>query len=149
MSEQIDPFDGAPELPRIVAIGFLPVGHLYNFLAGGLTLRRGDRVVVESEAGVRIGTVEIEPHEPSRTLDLRALHPVLRLAEAGDVDSETENLDREAAARRLCLHRIRERNLAMKLISVDYMLDGRKAVFYFTADNRSVLQAIDPARQLQ
>ena len=136
MSEQIDPFDGAPELPRIVAVGFLPVGHLYNFLAGGLTLRRGDRVVVESEAGVRIGTVEVEPHEPSRTLDLRALHPVLRLAEAGDVDSETENLDREAAARRLCLHRIRERNLAMKLISVDYMLDGRKAVFYFTAENR-------------
>ena len=61
---------------------------------------------------------------------------MLRLAEAGDVDNETENIDREAAARRLCLHRIRERNLTMKLISVDYMLDGRKAVFYFTAENR-------------
>ena len=117
---------------------FSCVGHLYNFLAGGLTLRRGDRVVVEGEAGVRSGPIEVEPHEPSRTLDLRALRPVLRLAEAGDVDSETENIDREAAARRLCLHRIRERNLTMKLISVDYMLDGRKAVFYFTAENRSI-----------
>ncbi len=127
MPEQIDPFEGAPELPRIVAVSFLAVGHLYNFLAGGLTLRRGDRVVVEGEAGVRIGKIEVEPHEPSRTLDLRALRPV---------DSETENIDREAAARRLCLHRIRERNLTMKLINVDYMLDGRKAVFYFTAENR-------------
>ena len=61
---------------------------------------------------------------------------MLRLAEAGDVDSESENIDREAAARRLCLHRIRERDLAMKLVNVDYTLDGRKAVFYFTAENR-------------
>jgi cell fate regulator YaaT (PSP1 superfamily) len=136
VSDQIDPFEGAPELPRIVAVSFLAVGHLYNFLAGGLTLRRGDRVVIEGEAGVRIGTIEVAPHQPSHTLDLRALRPVMRLAEAGDVDSETENIDREAAARRLCLHRIRERNLTMKLISVDYMLDGRKAVFYFTAENR-------------
>ena len=59
MSDQIDPFAGAPELPRIVAVSFLAIGHLYNFLAGGLTLKRGDRVLVEGEAGVRIGTVEI------------------------------------------------------------------------------------------
>ena len=52
------------------------------------------------------------------------------------VDNETENIDREAAARRLCLDRIRERDLTMKLVSVDYMLDGRKAVFYFIAENR-------------
>ncbi|HTQ24534.1 MAG TPA: hypothetical protein VMI09_07540, partial [Candidatus Binataceae bacterium] len=114
MPDQTDPFEGAPELPRIVGVSFLAVGHLYNFLAGGLTLNRGDRVVVESEAGVRIGTVEVEPHEPARTIDLRALRPVLRLAEAGDVESEAENIDSEAAARHLCLHRIRERNLAMK-----------------------------------
>ena len=84
MSDQIDPFEDAPELPRIVAVSFLPVGHLYNFLAGELTLKRGDRVVVEGEAGMRIGTVEVEPHEPSHTLDVRALIPVLRLAEASD-----------------------------------------------------------------
>ena len=83
MSDQIDPFAGAPELPRIVAVSFLAIGHLYNFLAGGLTLKRGDRVVVEGEAGVRIGTVEAEPHEPARTLDLRTLRPVLPLARSG------------------------------------------------------------------
>jgi cell fate regulator YaaT (PSP1 superfamily) len=134
--DQIDPFEGAPELPRIVGVSFIAVGHLYNFLAGGLALRRGDRVVVEGDAGVRIGKIEVEPHEPARTLDLRSLHPVLRLAEAGDIDSESENIDREAAARRVCLHRIHERKLTMKLVSVEYMLDGRKAVFYFTAETR-------------
>ena len=136
MSDQIDPFEGAPELPRIVAVSFLAVGHFYNFRAAGLALKRGDRVVVEGDDGVRIGKVEIEPYEPARTLDLRSLHPVLRLVAAGDFDGEGDNLGREAAARHVCLHRIRERNLPMKLISVEYMLDGRKAVFYFTAENR-------------
>jgi cell fate regulator YaaT (PSP1 superfamily) len=134
--DENDPFQNAPELPRIVAVSLQPVGHLDNYLAGDFALKRGDRVVVEGEAGARIATVEIEPHEPALTLDFRSLRPVLRLAQESDIDLESANLEREAAARRVCLHRIRERNLAMKLVNVDYMLDGRKAVFYFTAENR-------------
>ena len=34
------------------------------------------------------------------------------------------------------MQRIRERDLTMKLVNVDYTYDGRKAVFYFTAENR-------------
>ncbi|HZO82081.1 MAG TPA: regulatory iron-sulfur-containing complex subunit RicT [Candidatus Binataceae bacterium] len=136
MAGEIDPFQGAPEPPRIVAVSFLPVGHLHNYLAGELALKRGDRVVVEGESGLRIGTVEIEPHEPARTLDPASIPPVLRLARDDDLDFEAENLEREAAARRICFHRIRERNLPMKLVSVEYVLDGRKAVFYFAAESR-------------
>jgi hypothetical protein len=46
----IDPFEGAPSLPKIVAISLQQTGHLYNFLAGDRLLRRGERVLVESEA---------------------------------------------------------------------------------------------------
>jgi cell fate regulator YaaT (PSP1 superfamily) len=136
VADEIDPFQNAPELPRIVAVSLQSVGHLYNYLAGDLALKRGDRVVIEGEAGVRVGTVEVEPHEPAPTLDLSGLHPVLRIAQEADLDVEGQNLEREAAARRVCLHRIRERNLAMKLVNVDYVLDGRKAVFYFAAESR-------------
>ncbi len=66
----IDPFEGAPSLPKIVAISLQQTGHLYNFLAGDRPLRRGERVLVESEAGARVGTVEVEPHEPAQTIDL-------------------------------------------------------------------------------
>ena len=47
----IDPFEGAPALPKIVAVSLQQTGHLYNFLAGDRPLRRGERVLVESEAG--------------------------------------------------------------------------------------------------
>jgi cell fate regulator YaaT (PSP1 superfamily) len=134
--DQFDPFDDQPESPRIVAISLQPTGHLYSFLSSGLVLKRGDRVIIESDIGTRIGTVEIEPHEPALTLDLTQLKPVIRLAEEHDLRVEEDLLSREAYAERLCAERIRQRELPMKLVTVDYNLEGRKAVFYFSADNR-------------
>src|SRR5580704_16696690 len=107
----IDPFEGAPSLPKIVAVSLQQTGHLYNFLAGDRELRRGERVLVESEAGARVGTVEIEPHEPAQTIDLSALRPIIRVASDHDFYLEQENISREANARRLCVERIRERRV--------------------------------------
>ena len=136
MAGEIDPFEHNGELPKIVAVSLQQAGHLYNYLTGGLALKRGDRVLVESEAGTRIGTVEAEPHEPALTLDLGAMRPVVRIAEERDVRAEEEAISRERQAERLSVGRIRERGLAMKLIKVEYTYDGRKAIFYFTAENR-------------
>jgi cell fate regulator YaaT (PSP1 superfamily) len=132
----IDPFEGAPSLPKIVAVSLQQTGHLYNFLAGDRILRRGERVLVESEAGARVGTVEIEPHEPAQTIDLSQLRPIIRIASDNDFHLEQENLSREANARRMCVERIRERRIQMKLVSADYTFDGRKVTFYFVAEGR-------------
>ena len=132
----IDPFEGAPALPKIVAVSLQQTGHLYNFLAGDRPLRRGERVLVESEAGARVGTVEIEPHEPAQTIDLSQLRPIIRIASDNDFHLEQENLSREAHARRLCVERIRERRIQMKLVNADYTFDGRKVTFYFVAEGR-------------
>jgi len=132
----IDPFEGAPSLPKIVAVSLQQTGHLYNFLAGNRDLRRGERVLVESEAGARVGTVEIEPHEPAQTIDLSQLRPIIRIASDSDFRLEQENLSREANARRMCVERIRERRVQMKLVSADYTFDGRKVTFYFVAEGR-------------
>jgi cell fate regulator YaaT (PSP1 superfamily) len=136
VGQDIDPFEGARELPKIVAVSLQQTGHLYNFLAGDAALRRGDRVLVESEAGTRVGTVEIEPHEPAHSIDLSAMRPIIRVASDDDFDVEKENLAREAHARRLCVDRIRTHRLQMKLVNADYTFDGRKAVFYFVAEGR-------------
>lgn len=136
MGSETDPFQTRDDLPRIVAISLQQSGHLFNYLAGDVAMRRGDRVLVESDGGVRVGTVELEPHEPAHTLDLSQLRPIIRLVSSDDLRVESENLDREARARRLCLERIHDRGVAMKLVNVDYAFDGRKAVFYFIAENR-------------
>ncbi|MGB6552319.1 MAG: stage 0 sporulation family protein [Candidatus Binataceae bacterium] len=132
----IDPFEGGAELPKIVAISLQNTGHLYNYLAGDIPLTRGARVLIDTENGTRVGTVEIEPHEPAHTLNLAAMKPVMRLASETDFDVEHENILREERARHLCLQRLRERSLLMKLVSAEYSFDGRKVVFYFIAEGR-------------
>ncbi len=136
MPDETDPFASNDDLPKIVAVSLQQVGHLYNYLSAGLALKRGDRVLVDSEAGTRVGTVVVEPHEPAQTLDLAAMRPVVRLAEERDFQAEGEAIGREQHAERLCVERIRERGLAMKLVKADYTYDGRKSIFYFTAENR-------------
>jgi cell fate regulator YaaT (PSP1 superfamily) len=136
VAEQVDPFDGGIEQPKIVAVSLQATGHLHSYLAGGIDLRRGDRVLVESDAGTRVGTVEVEPHEAAHMLDIAALRPVIRVAADDDLRIEEDNLGREARARRICLQRISERSLQMKLVNVDYTFDGRKAAFYFIAETR-------------
>lgn len=133
---QIDPFDSTPESPRIVAVSLEPAGHLFNYLSDGLALKRGDRVVVQTESGARLATVEIPPHEPARTLDLNQMRAVVRIANDQDFRVEEDVLSREEQAERICVRRIHERGLAMKLIKAEYALDGRKATFFFVAENR-------------
>jgi len=136
VGQEIDPFEGIKPQPKIVAVSLQQTGHLYNFLAGDAALKRGDRVLIESEAGTRVGTVEVEPHEPAHSIDLSAMRPIIRVASDDDFNIEKENLAREANARRLCVERIRAHRLQMKLVNADYTFDGRKAVFYFVAEGR-------------
>ena len=136
MPDLRDPFEGREPSPQIVAVEHQPTGHLFNYLAGDLELRRGDRVMVETETGTRIGTVVVEPKEPAITLDLAALRPVVRIARDNDFRQQEDALAREAQAERLCVSRIHERGLPMKLVKADYAYDGRKASFYFVAENR-------------
>ena len=136
MAGQVDPFEGGLQLPKIVAVAFQPTGHLYNCLAGELALRRGDRVLVDAESGERIGTIIVEPHEPAQTLDFSSLKQIRRLATITDLDIEENNLLQEARGRRLCVERIHERHLQMKLVTAEYTLDARKVTFYFIAEGR-------------
>ena len=103
----IDPFESAPSIPKIVAVSLQQTGHLYNFLAGDAALQRGDRVLVEGEAGTRLGTIVIEPHEPAHTLDLTAMRPIVRLAPTTTSASRKRTLRAKHNARRICVKRIR------------------------------------------
>src|SRR5690349_4119223 len=120
----------------IVGVALQPVGHIFNYLSGGIDLKRGDRVLVETDSGTTFAVVESGPCEPSVSVDLAALKPVLRIVNEADLRVEEENRYREQQAMRMCVDGIRERDLEMKLVNVSFGYDGRKAVFYFVAEKR-------------
>jgi cell fate regulator YaaT (PSP1 superfamily) len=136
MSELDSTWGPSEDGPLVVGVSLQPVGHVFNYLSGGIGLKRGDRVVVETDFGICFATVETDPCPPSVSLDLAMLKPVLRMANETDVRVADENRFREQQARRMCVEGILQRGLEMKLVNVSLTYDGRKAVFYFVADKR-------------
>lgn len=121
---------------RIVSIKFRTAGKLYDFHAGDLELETGDAVVVETDRGRTLGTVVIAPREVPRKQLPDSLKGVQRKATEKDLEAAKTFVDREEAAYRYCMQRIRERKMEMKLVRAEYVFDGSKIVFYFTADGR-------------
>jgi cell fate regulator YaaT (PSP1 superfamily) len=121
---------------RIVSIKFRPAGKHYDFDAADFTLQPGDRVVVETDRGKALGTVIRPPGEtpPEEVPD--NLKKVLRMATAKDLEMAASSEAKETDAFRFCLERIRSRGMEMKLVSAEYLFDGSKIIFYFTADGR-------------
>ncbi len=125
----------APPL-TMVDVTFRTAGKAFEFDAGGLLLTRGDLVVVENERGAALGTVARAPQPSAATPGDRRPPKVLRKADARDLARLEVNLQREQDARRMCLVRIRERQIPMKLVQVEYLFDASKAIFYFSAEGR-------------
>lgn len=121
---------------NIVKIQFHTAGKLYDFGSGGIELHKGDRVVVETERGRSIGTVIKGPFDVNERDLAEGLKNILRKALPEDLTSAAGNAAREKEAYDFCLARIRERGMEMKLVRVEYLFDGSKAIFYFTADGR-------------
>ena len=120
----------------IAGIRLRGVCKTYHFDCTGVSVRKGDFAVVQTERGVALGEVvqRIDGYEP--TAAKFPASKVLRPASADDVRTHQENARREAEAEAFCERRIAERGLPMKLVRAEYLLDRSKAVFYFTADGR-------------
>jgi cell fate regulator YaaT (PSP1 superfamily) len=118
---------------QLVGVQFNPAGVIHDYDSGGILLARGDRVVVEVQRATALATVARPPRSAAAAADVPK---VLRRADERDLAREEQNQAREREALRLCLGRIRARNLTMKLVKVEVLFDGTKAVFYFCAEGR-------------
>lgn len=123
-------------MTRLATIEFGYGGRLYDFSCDGLELHRDDRVIVETEKGKGLGRVVAEPREVHEEQLPENLKRVLRKALPEDLEAARRNATREKDAFAFCLRKIAERNMQMKLVRVEYLFDGSKAIFYFTADGR-------------
>ena len=125
-----------PAAKQLVGIQFRPTGSIHKFDAGRLAVSLGDQVVVQTEHGQRLGTVIVDPRA-ARPDELRATFPrVVKKADAGDLERDERSRLRERDALHLCVQRIRQRQLPMKLVTVEQTPDGGKVVFYFSAEGR-------------
>lgn len=121
---------------NIVGIRFQPAGKILQYGVEALTLQRGDKCVAESENGLEIATVVIPPQAKTVDEATQTFRRVVRTATASDLEQAQGYQERAADVLQMCRRRVQEMGLAMKPIAVDFTLDGRKAIFHFTADDR-------------
>jgi cell fate regulator YaaT (PSP1 superfamily) len=102
----------------------------------GFPLEAGDSVIVEIDRGLVLGKVVSPPHEKEKRFILKTPPKVVRKASPEDFEQYQKNLQLEKEAFQFCLQKIKEKNLNMKLVKTDVLLDRSKILFYFTAEKR-------------
>ena len=120
----------------VVGVRFKEAGKVYNFDPIGLGFELGEKVVVETARGIECGEVAVEPTDVPESEIIKPLKKIIRKATKEDIAKLEENKKKEAEAFEICEKKIEKHGLGMKLVDVEYTLDGSKILFHFTADGR-------------
>ncbi len=123
-------------MAEIVKIRLKKPGRVYRFVSHDVELSSGDSCVVETDRGLEFGEVVAPPEPCPEKLVRRFPMKVVRKASPEDVSSYQEMLRKEKEAFDTCARKIADRELPMKLVSVEYTFDGKKLMFYFVAESR-------------
>ena len=121
---------------EVVGVRFKQNGKVYFFDPSGFELKPQDGVIVETARGTEYGTITSLPHKIGESELTSQLKPIIRLATDEDKKRVRENHEKEKKAFDTCLEKIAAHGLEMKLVDVEYTFDGKKILFYFTADGR-------------
>lgn len=109
---------------------------VFTFLSPDIPLERDEGCVVRSDRGLEYGVCVVPPEPCDEETKKRFKMLVVRRATPHDEKTHDKLLEDEIHAKRTCARKIRERNIAMKLVEAEYSFDRRKIVFYFTAEDR-------------
>lgn len=123
-------------MTKVIGVRFRTAGKIYFFDPLDFEVERGGHVIVETARGIEFGTVVSAPKEVEDDKIVQPLKPVLRIANQRDIEQEAGNKRKEKEAYKICLEKIRDHGLEMKLIDAEYTFDNNKVLFYFTADGR-------------
>lgn len=121
---------------KVVGVRFKKAGKIYYFDPADMDIQKDTYVVVETARGIEFGECVIGIKEISENDIVAPLKSVLRIATEEDINKHFKNKDKEKDAFEICLKKIQEHGLTMKLIDVEYTFDNNKVIFYFTADGR-------------
>ena len=121
---------------KVIGVRFKKAGKIYYFDPADLDIKKENYVVVETARGIEFGEGVIGIKEISEEEIVAPLKSVIRIASEEDIKKHEDNISKEKNAFDICLNKIQEHGLTMKLIDVEYTFDNNKVIFYFTADGR-------------
>jgi len=100
-----------------------------------LELDTGAKIVIGTKYGNDIAEIQGRV-KAAQALNWEEIVDIVRLADSNDLQHFRDNLAREKEAYSVCRQKIEQHKLDMKLVSVHYVLDEAKIVFFFSSENR-------------
>ncbi len=123
-------------MTRVIGVKFRDLGKVYYFDPKEFNIKKGDHVIVETARGNEYGCVSFAQREIEDEKVTLPLKEVVRVATQEDTQHVEKNRKKEKEAYKICIEKIKKRNLDMKLIDVEIAFDNSRILFYFTADGR-------------
>ena len=123
-------------MAEVVGVRFKEVGKVYYFDPDGHTLKKGDKVIVETARGIECGEIAMDNREVNDDEIVKPLKKLLRIATDEDLAKVAENKEKEKKAFEISEKKIAKHKIDMKLVDIEYTFDNSKILFYFTADGR-------------
>lgn len=123
-------------MAKIVGIKFKNTAKIYYFAPTDNYYEEGSGVIVETAKGLEFATVAFGIKEVRDEECVLPLKPIVRKANKKDLENIKKNEQKVPEAMRIAEEKILSQGLKMKLVGCEYSFDGKKIVFYFTADGR-------------
>ncbi len=129
----------------LCAVSFNRYGRLYYFNPGSYEFAVGARVLVPTDDGPEVAECVWAPQWVSEDTD--GFPALLGLAVSEDMDRDRLQRERKAAAKIAAKQLIRDHDLPMKVVAVDYVVEsegvsGGRTTIYFTAPHRVDFRAL-------
>lgn len=121
---------------RLVGVKIRNHGEIKKLGAARLTLRKGDRVLLEADDEVTYGIVYTEPYTTPFLPPMRVMKSILKKPdpEEAALITRLEQLSQNASA--YCRAKATELGLSLKLVEVYGAMHTRQLTFIYTADER-------------
>ena len=126
-------------MPNVAAVRLTYNPKILWFDPAGVQFERGDALIVRTERGLEYGVAEegLKEVGDDAIASLRTpLKPVVRKATSDDEISWKKRQADAAAALPVFREMVEERKLDMRPVTVEFLFDGDKAVFYFESEQR-------------
>lgn len=121
---------------EVVGVRFKQVGKRYYFSPNGNIIKRCDDVIVETSRGIEFGKAVTDIRDVDENEIILPLKSIIRVATDEDREINQKNLEKAKKAHQICIEKVKEHNLPMKMVFTEYTFDNNKILFYFTADDR-------------
>ena len=123
-------------LTEVISVRFNNKGKAYYFDPSGMTIKKGENVIVETAKGLEYGECTHGNRKINDEAVIKPLRPVIRKVTEADTLNMKASKEKEKEAFAYCQKKIKELRLEMKLVDVEFGFEGNRILFFFTSEGR-------------